>query len=103
MTNQIKVDAGAIKGLMENARQVPEQRMDEAINKLKNLSDALSTWEGEAPQGHDELHIELHKTLLKTKSLMITILRTLDQSVENLLEQDKKLGQSMGENSRDRV
>ncbi|UJW56244.1 hypothetical protein HXZ66_01875 [Bacillus sp. A116_S68] len=95
MAKQIKVNAGAMEGIVGSARQVPEQRMDEAINKLKNLSDTLSTWEGEAPQGHAELHKELHYTLIKTKSLMITILRTLDESVESLSEQDEELSQSM--------
>ncbi|UTR16891.1 hypothetical protein MM221_10465 [Salipaludibacillus sp. LMS25] len=95
MSKQIKVNAEAIEGIVEKARQVPEQRMDEAIDKLKTLSETLSTWEGEAPQGHAELYKEVHFALIKTKMLMSTILKTLDQSVESLAEQDDELGESM--------
>jgi hypothetical protein len=35
MAKQIKVNAGAMEGIVGSARQVPEQRMDEAFNRFQ--------------------------------------------------------------------
>ena len=91
MTLKIQVDPDAVKSLVDKARQVPSERMDSAIDKLTNLKETTSTWEGAAPGNHESAIQELEKVLTNSKALMDAILAAMDQAVDNFEQIDDEI------------
>ncbi|WP_078578355.1 WXG100 family type VII secretion target [Salipaludibacillus agaradhaerens] len=94
MTLQIKVDPAAVESLIGKARQVPTERMDNVKDKIYDLYVATASWEGEAQKAHEDMRVNVFKTLEKTQSLMTEILATLDTSIEKFEEKDAEISTS---------
>ena len=88
---EIVVDPDAVKDLVENARQIPEDQMADALTKLEDLEDTLNSWKGDGVSGHEEAVTELKDALNSTQTLMTAILATLDTAVENFSDTDDEI------------
>ncbi|GIN15582.1 hypothetical protein J32TS2_09380 [Shouchella clausii] len=91
MSLEIKVDPAAVQSLIEKARLIPGERMEEAISKLDALIDTVSDWKGDAKAEHDLASADLRKALVQTQALMEAMLATLDQAIEQMNETDEEM------------
>jgi len=91
MTLEIKVNPEAIKSLTKDARVVPNERIDSAIEKLEQLESNLASWKGEGKQAFDEVQADLKDTLSNTKALMNAMLAALDKATDDFSEMDEEI------------
>ncbi len=93
MSLKIVVHSAVVKELSEKARVVPNERIDDALDKLKALDEKILSWKGEAKPAFDEVHEDVKETLNHTKTLMNTILTVLDQTVDDISSVDVELSE----------
>ncbi|MEI3612530.1 hypothetical protein [Pseudogracilibacillus sp. SO30301A] len=91
MSLEIKVEPDTVKSLAEQARKVPNEQIDQAIEKLTQLEGDLSSWKGEGPSGHEEAVTELKRALTSSKDLFTAILATLDHAIDQFTEADQEI------------
>lgn len=61
------------------------------MNKVKSIEESILEWEGTAIPKHEELLTDLHGLLEDTKTLLLQLLLTLDQSIDDFTEVDEEL------------
>lgn len=93
MSLRIVVHSTAVKEVTKQARLVPNERIDDALDKLEALEETLLSWKGEAKPAFDEVHEDVKETLNHTKNLMNTILSVLDQTVDDIYSVDVELSE----------
>lgn len=88
MSLEIQVEQKDVKNLADQARQVPNERMEDAMNKLNDLQTELSSWKGKASPAHKEACTSLQEALESSQTLMMEILHTLDYAVDQFSDFD---------------
>ena len=92
MSFEIKVNPDAVRKLAEEARKVPEDRIDKSIEKLENLENTLESWKGDGKPAHDEACADLKETLIDAKNLMNSILAALNHAIDDFSDIDQEIG-----------
>lgn len=85
---KMNVQPDSVKAHLEQSRQIPNEKIEKIKLKLDNLDEELSTWKGNAANGHKEAFTTFRETLETSQLLMIEILNTIDFSMEQFSEID---------------
>lgn len=85
---KINVEPDSVRSLLEESRQIPNERIEDLKSKLEDLDGALENWKGNAATSHSEAITTLQTTLENSQLLMTEILNTIDYSMERFSKID---------------
>lgn len=88
---KVIVDPEAVELFTKEAREIPTERIEYVMNKINNIKESITEWEGKATKKHEELLTDLYELLENTKILLTHLLLTLDQTVNRFTESDEEL------------
>lgn len=88
---KISVEPDSVRNLLEESRQIPNERIEDLKSKLDDLDIALDDWKGNAATSHKESLESLQEALENSQLLMNEILNTVDYSMEQFSDIDYEI------------